>query len=539
MLNAQTPLYKAILAPFLVAWLFASPLFSCTAVAASPALTPSAEQPSYALKPYVDVLEDKNATLNIEQVADAALQDKFRPAPTSSGDMNFGYSHSAYWLRFTLDTTDTRPWMLEASFPSLDRIELYSAQDGTWKKLVAGDLEPFAARPIISRTFAFPLHLEQPGRHTYYLRVTSAGTLTIPLLLWQPDAFVQHNQSSYAALALYFGVLLVLMLYSLMLYFSLRDRIYLTYAGVVVGMALGQLSLTGMANQFLWPEWPAWGNIALPIGFAVTGFFAAMFTRSFLNTARIAPLHDHVMVALIWFSAFIAVSPAFLPYVVSAILVSCLGFLFPIAAVSAGIVCLRHKAPGAPYFLLAWTLLLFGSAMLGMRNLGLVPTNFFTLYTMLISSPLEILLLSFALADRIHSLRHEKERAQDTALQASRNAEHDLEQKVAERTHELLEANIYLEASKLHEINRNRVLEALAKGMPISEILTILAQSLEQRSQGWLCSILLLDENTECLLLGAAPSLPASYNETVHGIRIFDCVGSVGTAAFRVPSGRR
>ncbi len=487
----------------------------------------------YILKPYIDVLEDKDATLNIAQVADATMQSRFQPAPTTRGDMNFGYSDSAYWLRFTLDTKDARPWLLEICFPSLDHVEFYSNDADIWKKLEAGDLQPFAQRPILNRTFVFPLNLQQTGQHTYYLRVTSAGTLTIPLMLWQPEAFDQHNQHSYAGLALYFGMLLALMLYNLMLYFNLRDRSYLAYVGVVIGMALGQISLTGMGNQFLWPESPAWGNAALPVGFAVTGLFAALFTRGFLHTARIAPRHDRLLVVFAWYATFIAVSPLFLPYAVSAVMVSLLGILFPIAAVSAGIVCVRQRAAGAPYFLLAWTLLLFGSALLGMRNLGLVPTNFLTLYAMLIGSSLEILLLSFALADRINTLRRDKETAQNTALQGSRNAERDLERKVAERTCELLEANVGLETSKLHELNRNRVLEALAKGTPILEILTILAQGVEQKSRGWLCSILLLDEKGECLAEGAAPSLPDSYNNAVNGIRIGDAVGSCGTAAFR------
>lgn len=533
MVNAHIPLYKAVLTPLIAACVFVSLLFTLSA-AASPALAPASDHPSYVLKPYIDVLEDTGAALSITQVADAALQEKFRPAPDAGGgDMNFGYSHSAYWLRFSLDTADSRTWLLEVPFPSLDHIEFYGEDAGRWQKLEAGDLKPFAARPVINRSFVFPLHLEQPGRHTFYLRVTSAGTLTIPVMLWQPEAFDLHNQNTYAALALYFGMLLALMLYNLMLYFTLRDRSYLAYVGVVFGMALGQISLTGLGNQFLWPEWPEWGNVALPAGFALTGFFASLFTRSFLDTARIAPLHDRLMIMLTWLSAFIAVSPAFLPYAWPAVMVSILGFLFPIAAISTGIVCLRHKAPGAPYFLLAWTLLLFGSAVLGLRNLNLVPTNFLTLYAMLIGSSIEILLLSFALAHRIHILRREKEMAQSAALQTSRNAERELERKVAERTCELLEANVGLEASKLHELNRSRVLEALAKGTPIRDILTILAHGVEQKVRGWLCSILLLDENAECLLLGAAPSLPGHFNVAVHGLRVGDRIGSCGTAAFR------
>jgi diguanylate cyclase (GGDEF)-like protein/PAS domain S-box-containing protein len=48
-----------------------------------------------------------------------------------------------------------------------------------------------------------------------------------------------------------------------------------------------------------------------------------------------------------------------------------------------------------------------------------------------------------------------------------------------------------------------------------------------------LCSILLLDTEKNCLLPGAAPSLPDFYNDAIEGLVIGDGVGSCGTAAFR------
>ena len=518
----------------LCAWLCAL-LFSGNALAVMP-LAIDGHTPSYAVASHIDFLEDASGVLTIAEVAGAS--NKFHPVTISgNSEINFGYSSSVYWLRLITDTQATTPndLLLEVGFPSLDHVEFYSEPDtgDHWEKLEVGDLMPFAARPVVHRNFIFPLHNQQIGLHTIYLRIHSSGTLTIPLHLWQADAFDLNNQNTYTALALYFGMLLALMLYNLLLYFSLRDRNYLTYVCVVIGMVVGQASLTGLGNQFLWPNWPAWGNVALPVGFAVTAFFAALFTRSFLQTAQMAPRHDRVIIVFAWASALIVLSPAFLPYSWAAILVSLLGIIFPAVAVSTGIVCLWRGQPGARYFLLAWTLLLCGSAILGLRNLGWLPTNFFTLYAMLIGSALEILLLSFALADRIHTLRREKEQAQNEALAISQRAERELEGHVVERTRELSASNARLQVSEEHERNRNKVLEILAKGAPITDILTILAQDVERSAAGKLCSILLLDEEGKHLLVGAAPSLPDFYNQAIHGLAIGDELGSCGTAAFR------
>jgi diguanylate cyclase (GGDEF)-like protein/PAS domain S-box-containing protein len=77
-----------------------------------------------------------------------------------------------------------------------------------------------------------------------------------------------------------------------------------------------------------------------------------------------------------------------------------------------------------------------------------------------------------------------------------------------------------------------RVLEHISSGRPLAEVLTQLALAIERLSPGMLCSVLLLDPSGR-LRMGAAPSLPASYNERVDGLPIGEGVGSCGTAAWR------
>ncbi len=77
------------------------------------------------------------------------------------------------------------------------------------------------------------------------------------------------------------------------------------------------------------------------------------------------------------------------------------------------------------------------------------------------------------------------------------------------------------------------VLEQIAIGAELPEILETLARDTEaQSTDGMLCSMLLLDPAGQKLLHGAAPSLPAAYNQAIHGVTIGPNVGSCGSAAF-------
>ncbi|MBI1175632.1 MAG: EAL domain-containing protein [Sideroxydans sp.] len=622
---------------------------------AAPALPINPSIPSYSLAGHTDVLEDKSGQLTIEEVSDAAHSNAFHPAmpaaAAAQGDeINFGYSASAYWLRLAVNAPAPQDMLLEVGFPSLDHVSFYAGADGGWRQVDAGDLLPFDARPVYHRNFVFPVHLLS-GSQTLYLRVQSAGTVTVPLHLWQPEAFHRSNLVSYAALLLYFGMLLALLLYNLLLYFSLRDRNYLIYVCFVGSLAVALLALSGLGNQFVWPEWTAWGNVALPIGFASAGLFGTVFTRGFLHTRQGAPRHDRILLVLGVLFGFTILVCLTLPYRWAAISVSLLGALTPIVVVSSGIICLRQKQPGAFYFLLAWTLLMLGVSLMAARNMGWVPSNLLTLYGIQIGSALEMLLLSFALADRIHVLRREKEQAQANALAASQLAERELEDRVAERTEALSQANAQLRQSGLQlellatnasdiiarldadkrylyvsaacrtilgyapeellghsceeflhpdELNTSRnayrqiadgaesatirihvrhhdghylwlesrlralrdeagnptetiavirdisdrkrgeqrerihniALEKLAQGAPLYEVLETIVHGVEQERPGILCSILLLDQQGEHLLTGAAPSLPAFYNQAIHGARIGAGVGSCGNAAY-------
>ena len=76
------------------------------------------------------------------------------------------------------------------------------------------------------------------------------------------------------------------------------------------------------------------------------------------------------------------------------------------------------------------------------------------------------------------------------------------------------------------------MLEQLAQGQPLPILLHALAQGYEELMPGMQCSVLLLNEQTQTLHLGAAPSLPAAYSQAIEGLQIGPNVGSCGTAAF-------
>ena len=473
---------SSLLAGWLGALLVVLALVTAVPHAAAAGLLLERTGDSFDLAGRVQVLADPDRAFTIDDVRATPLAGRFAPLARPAGDINFGFTDAAWWLRFDVRVPDDATggefarWFLEVGYPSLDRVEVYV---GTAREpLVAGDRQPFAQRPLPHRNFVFPLLLRPGKTTTVTMRVQSEGSLTLPLALWQGEALAHHDRKIYAALALLYGALTALLLYSLVLYAALRDRSYLEYALLLLAMAIGQLSLDGFGNQFVWPGATLWGHLALPTGFALSGLFAAVFTRSFLVTRRNVPWLDKLLrAAAVLFAAGVA-ALLVLPYRQGAAFVSVLGPAFALLAVACGVRCHQLRVPGAGLHLAAWTLMLLGTAVLGARERGWLPTNDFTTYAMQIGSALAMLLLSFALAERFSTLRRERTRAQSEALSATQRMVEALQQseqalalQVAQRTHELEDFHQRLMESeqRLHHLAHHDPLTGLANRLLLED----------------------------------------------------------------------
>jgi PAS domain S-box-containing protein len=374
-----------------------------------------ANEPRFDLSHALDYLEDESGGLTLPEVLQPQRQAQFQPVRAVGPGTNFGLTRSAYWLKLTFDLPAGLPreWLLEVAYAPLDRVDVFSPDaQGGWKRQTGGDTLPFDGRAIAHRNHVFPVQLAAGGPSTLYLRVESDATLAAPVRLWQPAALWQQDQASYAALSLYFGLLLGLMAYNLLLYVSVREVGYLLYAGFVAAMGVAQAGLNGLGLQFAWTHWPAWNAVAVPVALSVTAIFGLLFARSFLSSAARMPWLDKVMLAQMAGWALALLASLLFHYHVAAYMVAVLASLSVVTLLALSYLSIRRGYPGARWFFTAWALLLMGVFTLTLHNMGAIPSNALTSNSLLIGSALEMVLLSFALGNRINVARRFKEQAQ-------------------------------------------------------------------------------------------------------------------------------
>jgi signal transduction histidine kinase/CheY-like chemotaxis protein len=327
--------------------------------------------------------------------------------------LNKGFTHSTYWLKFTIidNTIDkkTQSWKIENTYPLLDYLDIYIVdEDKNIEHIKMGDTYLYNQRPVDHRNFIAPITLHDNEVKDIYVRVTTSSSMQIPIFIWHPDYFFEARSGEQYGLGLYYGMMLVMFFYNFFLWFSIRDSNYLWYIGYLGAFAILQATTSGLGYQYLWPTSPWIESIAPPISIALVGIFGIAFTRRFLHTRQYHIVADNLLRSVLVLSVvvFILSFIADTATVMALAKIVVVTFLLFILYASVAMLLRGHRQ--ARFFLAAWVSLILGGLFTIGMMLGVFPNTFLMTHASKIGSVIEIILLSFALADRIKVIESEK-----------------------------------------------------------------------------------------------------------------------------------
>ena len=361
----------------------------------------------------MSVFEDVRGDASIEDITSPALQASFRQH--DKGVLNAGYSRSVFWLRLDLEyrpqqANGDQPWLLELAYPPLDHVQLYlpDAQGRYQLSQHTGDALPFSSREIKQHNYVFELRLPPGQRQSVYLRLESQGSIQAPLTLWAPNAYLEEQPARIYVLGIIYGVLLVMLIYNLFIFLSVRDTSYLYYILYIASFGLYQLSVNGVAVEYFWPNNPWWANAAVPFLIGSAALFGSLFARSFLHTAQHSRWLNRILLALAACGGLVMALALLTSYAVALRLATALALVFTVTIFVAAIKAWYCGQRMARYFIIAWSAFLLGGVVNTLMVLGYLPNVFLTMYASQLGSAIEVALLSLALADRINGMREQQ-----------------------------------------------------------------------------------------------------------------------------------
>lgn len=407
----------------------------------------------YPLHKHYLYLEDKSGKLTFEEILTMGIQNQFHPLNGRSA--GFGLTKSDFWIKVPLQNRQNYPLkrLLKFDYPLLDQVTLYRIKpNGTYTCKVSGDSITVALHEKKDENIVFVLDMQPHSKETLYFHVHSMSSMDLQLFLMNEDEYYASEITKTALLGIFYGGAAVMILYNFFLFLSIREENYFYYVIFQVVNILTLLALSGAALRYLWPDSPEINNTIIPFLIILAHILAIMFTRTFLDTRALLPKLDKVLLGILFFSIIMLFFTVVIDYFHGLILSVIVLFVTTLSLVSVGLLAhFRYNVRASKFYLIAWVLLIVGTTLTALKNIGVLPINFFTVWGTQIGVFCELLLLSFGLADRINVIRLEKERFQDEATQKAKvltdillKSKDELAKEVKERTFELYMANLEL-----------------------------------------------------------------------------------------------
>ena len=377
---------------------------------ANEVITLSDKQGQYDIGHSVSILTEHGESLTIKNILSPSLKKQFKQS--QSADPGFGFTTNTYWLKFSVNNqrSNQDSLILQIANPLLDDIQFYSRENNAFVlKNSIGRNYPVAQRDIKHHFYLIKINPPRNQITDYYLRVQSADNLTIPLSIWDVETHRQYSYNEQAVLGIYYGAVIVMILYNLFLFFSFKDRNYLLYvASIFVSHLVVQACFNGYIAIYFLPDSSEILKLLTPVSACVAAILASLFAISFLHVRNYAiNFYYFLNLQIAWLIGLILlmISGGYGEYTylvpASIVVTAC-------SSLAIGVICLVRGFRAARYYLLAWGVFSIGVLSYIGLQFGFVPVNIFTQHSMQLGAALEMTLMSMALGDRINMMMHEK-----------------------------------------------------------------------------------------------------------------------------------
>ncbi|MBF0213687.1 MAG: response regulator [Magnetococcales bacterium] len=392
--------------------------------------------------PFLRILEDPSRTLTPEELSSPEAIQRFRPVGAITSR---GVSASAWWLRLEVinPESQSKRWFLQTASPTLDYLDLYHITPNrpvtVWH---LGDRRHLREHPIAFELPVVPLTSEPFERSVILIRLAfeQVGFIDGDLVLWSPDEFFAYRDRNGLWIGIYLGGLFFMVFYNFFIFFFTRMRVYIWYVAYIGGYASATVAIMGLGHRYLYPESIVLTEQIPTISIQLSLLFGVQFARAFLDSARMAPYIDRLLLVFMVSIALTMglVIAGFKMIALQGLLMVC-GVMLP-GMPLIGIWVWWRGQDRARFLILGWIFMLAGFAISLGRYFGFMPTEFWTIWGGRIGIWLEAAFLSLALVDHINILRRDKERAIQSENAVMLQAKTELESRVRERTRDLEEA---------------------------------------------------------------------------------------------------
>jgi len=400
----------------------------------------------------MEVWVDSSSQANFAQARQAFQEGSFFP-----GSLDFDYVKYPVWVKLKIhNQSPYADLFVVFENPLIDSIAYFTDTTHNVPEDYNYFGEGFASYKNFGTFQRFPLHIINQGTKTIYFKVSGTEQMILPVKIYTESEALSMNNTRDLIYGAFMGVVFVMLLYNLFVFIATKDENYLYYVYYILFIGLGQITLSGHLFSLVLGNYPTVVKYSIVVLPSLSGIFAVVFIKKFLSAKVFEPTIDKWL-TVVAISYGLAGIVRLLGYdQISGRMMDSIGLPGSIIVFILAFRVLNKGFSSAKYFIGAWSIFITGVVFFVFRNLGILPFNWLTTYTLPIGAALEVSLLSFALADKINTLQKQKQEKEKEALMSALENERlikeqniILEQKVSEKTADLTKTNTQL----VHTLN--------------------------------------------------------------------------------------
>lgn len=392
--------------------LFLSIFLNPKSLAFEPAIINDKSEEFHINAEHLLVLEDPEGKINFEEISTGSFNHKFLPpSPDISLKVN-----TYFWAKFQFvnRSHQNKNWILQLPLHS-NRVELFIRKsDGTVEKYSTGQDLNFETRPIEIRTLSFELPPENEKAVEVFIHLYTKKYTDLSFIISNERRYLEVHTKGYLFLGLIYGILFLMAIYNLILFISIRGKIYIYYVLYTLSAIFFISWKDGLGFQLIWPELPELNDYHYNTGLFFMLISFLLFANDFLELRKNKPrlifvTYAIILANLIYFIFNILKNAFFEPlpvlYLLSYLYVFILTAYF-----------LINNFKPAWYLLVSLICIIGALGVIKLRYMNLLGWNWFIEYILNYAVAAEAVIMSLAISHKLRYLRHQEEKIKEARI---------------------------------------------------------------------------------------------------------------------------
>lgn len=350
----------------------------------------------------IEIYIDKNSKKDFKEIINSpTLFTKY-----DKEHISLGYNKDTVWLKFKIfnDLSNTVEKKLEIDNTMLDEVILYEKIDKD--HFIEYKNGVFYRKEFNSlMRYNFDINLKPNEIKEYFLKIKSETSSSYFYLnLYEEKEFLKKDINYQLILTLFFGAMLALIIYNLIIFYFTKEMVYFYYVGNIFFLTISHISFTSMNLHFL-PVAFEHIDAYLTIYYIIFNcIFVLLFTKEFLELKKYRYIN-------ILINTFISINLILIPfsfisneYILDLVTYFSLIILITVFF-SSIIIAIKEKSENAKYFTIAWGIYIFGYVMLGFKQMNLWSLIDYFPYTFELCCFIEGMMFSIILAKKLNKTK--------------------------------------------------------------------------------------------------------------------------------------